>query len=77
MYVSSRISVQTLIAKRCDVVAKIKINFMKLIFISAQAKICHLNVKHSGRSKKVFTSCDCVYRYKNNKLSPLLESMPS
>ncbi len=52
MYVSSRISVQTLIAKRCDVVAKIKINFMKLIFISAQAKICHLNVKHSGRSKK-------------------------
>lgn len=77
MYVSSRISVQTLIAKRCDVVAKIKINFMKLIFISAQAKICHLNVKHSGHSQKVFTSYDCVYRYKNNKLSPLLESMPS
>lgn len=77
MYVSSRIFVQTHTAKRCDVVAKMKIDFMKLIFISSQAKICLLNVKHSGRSQKVFTSSDCVYRYKNNKLSPLLESMPS
>lgn len=77
MYVSSRISVQTHIAKRCDVVAKMKIDFMKLIFIPAQAKICLLNVKHSGRSKKIFTSCDCLCRYENNKLSPLLESMPS
>ena len=77
MYVSSRISVQTHIAKRCDVVAKMKINFMKLIFISAQANICLLNVKRSVRSQNVFTSCDCVRRYKNNKLMPLLASMPS
>jgi hypothetical protein len=77
MYVSSRISVQTHIAKRCDVVAKMKINSMKLIFISAQANICLLNVKRSGRSQNVFTHCGGVRLQKNNGVIPLLESISS
>ena len=77
MYVSSRISVQTHIAKRYDVLAKMKINFMKLIFIWVQASTCLLNVKRSGRNQSVFTSRGGVRRYKNNELIPLLESISS
>lgn len=77
MYVSSRISVQTHIPKRCDVVAKMKINFMKLIFISAQVDICLLKVKRSGLSQHVFTCCGSVRRLKNNNLIPLLVSTPT
>lgn len=74
MYVSSRISVQTHSAKRCDVVAKMKIDMYISSRISAQANISLSKVKCSSRSHHVFTRCGHARLHTNNRLTPLVES---